>query len=114
MRKQRIYFEWMGLIWKLTPASLLRWIKDVQAGKDADIGDYGPRHKAKKYPSGLYKGQVSDDGCSGGRIERASPKDIVCLLNMTDWEESDIKLIRKQVEDYLAGKRKYIDSHNCR
>lgn len=110
VKQQRIYFEWMGMLWKLTPANLLRWIKDVQAGKDVDIGEYGPRYRAKKLPSGVYqyKGEEHYNPPSS-----AYPPE-VCMLNMSDWEDPDLKVIRKGVEEYMAGKRKYINSHRCR
>jgi hypothetical protein len=113
MLKQRIYFEWMGMLWKLTPEKLLQWINDMQAKKEKDIGEYGPRHKAKKYPRGIYKSGHSADGCSGGNIERCVPAKDLCLLNMTDWETADLKIMKKQVEEYLAGKRPYLDSYQC-
>lgn len=111
MRKQRIYFEWFGLIWKITPENLLRWIKDVQSKKECDIGDYGVRHKAKKLPVGLYQYKGGDRTYPPST---SAPNKEVCILNMTDWEEQDLKLIKKQVEEYLSGKRPYVENHRCR
>lgn len=111
MRKQRIYYEWFGMIWKITPENLLRWIKDVQAGKSGGIGDYGVRHRAKKFPVGIY--QLKESSRSHPPSPSAPNKE-VCLLNMTDWEDQDLKHIKRQVEEYLSGKRPYIENYRCR
>lgn len=111
MTKQRIYFEWFGMMWSLTPENLIRWCKDALSGKAVDIGKYGRLYRSKKFPKGVYKPEASSSGHSspiGSYYKEA------CVLNMTDWEDYDVKQILKQAEEYIAGQRKYIDSYRCR
>lgn len=112
MTKQRIYFEWFGMMWSLTPEALVKWCKDAQASKgNLDIGRYGRLYKAKKYPKGVYKPEPSSKGSQGpiGSYYKEA-----CVLNMTDWEMGDVTHILRQTEEYLAGQRKYIESYRCR